>query len=158
MFKRVGTLVGLGLICMIALNHFGFNGDKGTYKAREDQTQFEQSVQDEKTSKDLEQNRVKREETFNEKATNAIDDYCDRPTSTSSPFYDENGDNPVYDGMLQEGRDTLKTDNPKSAWVTKDGKDVVQEGINSDNKKSENERPYLNSDNTVEQNYDRGDK
>ncbi|WP_394863147.1 hypothetical protein [Paraclostridium bifermentans] len=158
MFKRVGILIGLGLIAMLALNHFGITGNKGTYKAKENQTQLEQSVQDKETSKHLDQNRVKREETFNEKATNAIDDYRDRPTSTSSPYYNENGDNPVYDGMLQEGRDSLKTDNPKSAWVTNDGKDVVQEGINSDNNKSQNEKPYLNSDNTVKQNYDRGDK
>lgn len=160
-FKRVGMLVALGLLVSFGMHHLGLNTEKGIYKAKDNQQQLEANIQTEDSRKVFESNKENRQETFNEKATNKIHEYYEGTTDTGSPFYDDKGNNTVYNGMLKEDRDNVKAvkkgNSPKSAWVDNEGNDIVKKGIEEENKQPQNERPYLNSDNTVPQDYNRGE-
>lgn len=161
-FKRLGLILALGLVVSFGTHHLGFNSEKGVYSAKDNQTQLEEGIKSEDSQKAFKVNQEKRQETFNEKATNKINEYYNDTTDTSSPFYDEKGKNPVYDGMLKEDMNDVKAikkgNSPKSTFVDNEGNDIVKEGIAEENRQPQNERPYLNSDNTVPQDYSRGEK
>lgn len=118
------TMIGLLLIGMIGVtkvntitnfvDNISFTGDKDT-KVSE--------VTEQKLTYDEYMDKVKNEPTFTEKFEKSYRSWVTSPNNYGSPFEDENGNNPVYDGMLEETQEKPSDDN--SPFYTEDGVNII---------------------------------
>lgn len=84
-----------------------------------------------------------------EKVSEDYKEWAEAPVGTESPYYKdggENGENPVYDGMLKEvkqkpSRDDKYKNSP--FYNPESGKNVVEEGEKVQDKMPEDEAPFI---------------
>lgn len=92
-------------------------------------------------------------ESINKKLTQDMDEFYRTKTNEDSPYYKEDGTNPIRQGALHEEAVDASSEHPGSAWIDKEGKDIVQRGIDCENSKPKNEKPFINSDNVSSEDY-----
>lgn len=68
--------------------------------------------------------KVEDEPTLTEKFEKAYRGWVTSPNHSGSPFETEEGDNPVYDGMLEETQEKPSGDN--SPFYTEDGVNIIE--------------------------------
>lgn len=79
-------------------------------------------------NKEIEQRVVEDKKRFDEKATEWLYNWKESPVGTESPYDNEDGTNPVYDGMLEEEHG--KPDDSKTPFYNeKTGEKVVEENV-----------------------------
>lgn len=135
------------LICSYLINTVnGIFNESKSLSVGDNQPQIEDNLKNSKPEN-------KKHESFNERATKAIEEYKETKTNEHSPYYKEDGTNPVRQGALHEEVVNTTSEHPGSAWINKEGHDVVQDGIDSENRKPRNEKPFINSDNSSSEEY-----
>lgn len=81
-----------------------------------------------KLDKTTPQMELKVEESFDKKATDALVEWKDKPVGTESPFHNEDGSNPVYEGMQDEAFEQPKDSN-SPFFVPETGENVVENNL-----------------------------
>lgn len=81
-----------------------------------------------KLDKNTPQMEIVVEKSFDEKATEALVDWKDKPVGTESPFHNEDGSNPVYDGMQDEALEQPQDSN-SPFFVPGTGENVVEKNL-----------------------------
>lgn len=79
-------------------------------------------------NKEIPQRVVEDERSFDEKATEWLYNWKESPVGTESPYDNEDGTNPVYDGMMKEEHGK-PTDSMTPFYNEKTGEKVVDENV-----------------------------